>query len=144
MESKDSKIIAACCLRSKLYALLYEDGNELLKMVKKKLLCIWQLKYILRKIYIFFQKGTPATCFVINGIIFQAYQNCLNEIPLKKTEFWRIGSKGHEVSKFLQKKSTLVSAFDDKRYLLNCGKHSFPYGSIYAKKKYAKNCPFCK
>lgn len=121
MESKDARIVAACCLRSKLYALLYEDSRELLKM-----------------------KGTPSSCFVKNGVMFEAYNNCLNEIPMPKTEFYRIGAKCHEVSKFLQKKSTLVSPFDDKRYLLNCGKHSYPYGSIYAKKKYSDNCPFCK
>ena len=121
LESKDAKIVAACCLRSKLYALLYEDSKELLKM-----------------------KGTPYSCFEKNDIMYQTYENCLNEIPVPKTEYYRIGAKSHEVSKFLQKKSTLVSPFDDKRYLLDCGRHSFPFGSIYATKKYSKNCPFCK
>ena len=120
LESKDARIVAACCLRSKLYALIYEDSTELVKM-----------------------KGTPSSCFKQNNIMFENYCNCLNEIPLPKSEFYRIGSKSHEVFKFLQKKATLVSSFDDKQYLLACGKHSFPYGSKYAMEKYSKNCPFC-
>ena len=120
LESKDARIVAACCLRSKMYALLYEDSTELVKM-----------------------KGTPSSCFKQNNIMFENYCNCLNEISLPKSEFYRIGSKSHKVFKFLQKKATLISSFDDKRYLLNCGKHSFPYGSKYATEKYLKNCPFC-
>lgn len=76
------------------------------------------------KIYISFydreslkMKGTPSSCFIKNGIMFQAYCDCLTEVPLPKTEYYRIGAKSHEVNKFLQKKSTLVSAFDDKRLI---------------------------
>ena len=71
-------------LRSKLYALIYEDSTELVKM-----------------------KGTPSSCFEQNNIMFENYCNCLNEIPLPKSEFYRIGSKSHKVFKFLQKKLLL-------------------------------------
>ena len=63
-------------------------------------------------------KGAPSSCFVKNGIMYKAYTDCLDEKKLPKTEFYRIGSCSHQVSKFLQKKACLISAFDDKRYMM--------------------------
>ena len=37
-----------------------------------------------------------------------------------------------------------LSVFDDKRFLLQCLKHSVPYGSILARKYAYRKCPFCK
>ena len=47
-------------------------------------------------------KGMPSSCFEKNGIMFQAYYDCLADVPLPKTEYYPIGAKRHEVKKFLQ------------------------------------------
>ena len=97
LESKDKRIVAVCSLRSKLYAVLYSDKNELLKM-----------------------KGVPYSAFRKNSIRFQAYLDCIEGKRKKKAQFYRIGCKKHQVSHFLQSKSALISSFDDKRWLLPC------------------------
>ena len=88
-------------------------------------------------------KGQPSSSFKQNDIRFDTFTSVLAGKTKKTSEFFRIGSKNHQVSKFLQRKATLVSAFDDKRWMLDCMRHSFPYGSVYAKKKNSKKCPFC-
>ena len=121
LESKDAKILAACCLRSKLYSILYQNQIQLVKM-----------------------KGQPASTFEENNITFEAFTDLLEGKIKEPSKYYRIGSKNHEVSKFLQRKASLVSAFDDKRWMMDCMRHSLPYGSVYAKKRNAKSCPFCK
>ena len=92
LESKEKTINAAVCLRSKFYALLYNNYEELVKL-----------------------KGTPSSSFQKNGIIFDAYKRCLFGEKKEKTAYHRIVSKQHKVSKRLQHKSNFSSAFDDKR-----------------------------
>ena len=89
-------------------------------------------------------KGQPASSFEENNITFEAFTDLLEGKIKEPSKYYRIGSKNHKVSKFLQRKATLVSAFDDKRWMMDCMRHSFPYGSVYAKKRNAKLCPFCK
>ena len=59
------------------------------------------------------------TSYVQNELRYIDYKNCLFEENKKEklAEFWKIGSKDHEIKFQLQKKRTL-SLFDDKRYLL--------------------------
>jgi hypothetical protein len=121
LESKDEKIIASCCLRSKLYSILYENQIPLIKM-----------------------KGQPGSSIKANNISFKSFTRLLKGKTNPPSKYYRIGSKNHKVSKFLQKKATLVSAFDDKRWMFDCMIHSLPYGSFYARKKNSKLCPFCK
>ena len=75
---------------------------------------------------------------------FQTFTSLLKGKTNQPSKYYKIGSKNHRVSKFLQKKATLVSAFDDKRWMYDCMIHSLPYGSFYARKKNSKSCPFCK
>lgn len=121
MENRDTKIVAACCLRSKLYSILYENEIELVKM-----------------------KGQPASSFKTNNISFKTFNELLEGKTNKASEYFKIGSKNHSVTKFLQRKRNLVSAFDDKRWMYNCMLHTLPYGSHLAKKENSKKCPFCK
>ena len=86
-------------------------------------------------------KGQPASSFQENNITFQTFTDLLEGKINEPSKYYRIGSKNHKVSKFLQKKATLVSAFDDKRWMMD---YSLPYGSVYAKKRNAKSKPFCK
>ena len=121
LENRDSEIVAACCLRSKLYSILYENEIELVKM-----------------------KGQPQSSFRENNINFKTFNELLEGKVHRASEYYKIGAKNHRVSKFLQRKRNLVSAFDDKRWLFDCMLHSLPYGSHFAVKKKSKNCPFCK
>ena len=87
-------------------------------------------------------KGQPGLSFKENNITFRAFTRLLEEKTNQPSKYYRIGSKNHRVRKFLQKKATLVSAFDDKRWMYDCMIHSLPYGSFYARKKTRKNALF--
>ena len=87
-------------------------------------------------------KGVPKSCFPKNDINFNAYNNCLKGVSRKKASFKKIGSKNHAVTIRTQKKAALMSAFDDKRYLLDCGIHSHPYGSSLIEKNHG-GCVVC-
>ena len=89
-------------------------------------------------------KGQPSSSFKKNNINFNTFNELLEGKTNEVSEYYRIGSKNHCVTKFLQRKRNLVSAFDDKRWLYDCKIHSLPYGSRHAKKENSKKCPFCK
>ena len=108
-------------MRSKLYSILYENEIELVKM-----------------------KGQPQSTFRENNINFKTFNDLLEGKAHRASKYYKIGAKNHRVSKFLQRKRNLVSAFDDKRWLFDCMLHSLPYGSHFAVKEKSKNCPFCK
>ena len=55
--------------------------------------------------------------------------------------FSKIASKKHNVTTNFVKKRAL-SAFDDKRWMLPCRIHSFPYNSIEIE-NFKGQCPFC-
>ena len=120
LENRDSEIVSACCLRSKLYSILYGDEMELVKM-----------------------KGQPHSSFTRNNINFTTFTELLKGKNNKASKYYKIGSKNHRVTKFLQRKRNLVSAFDDKRWLYSCKTHSLPYGSCHAKKENSRKCPSC-
>ena len=121
LENRDAEIVAACCLRSKLYSILYSNEIELVKM-----------------------KGQPQSSFRGNNINFKTFNELLEGKAHRASKYYKIGAKNHRVCKFLQRKRNLVSAFDDKRWLYNCMLHSLPYGSHFAIDENSKNCPFCK
>ena len=89
-------------------------------------------------------KGQPQSSFKQNNINFNTFNELLEGKTNESSKYYRIGAKNHRVSKFLQRKRNLVSAFDDKRWLFDCMLHSLPYGSHYAVKENSRNCPFCK
>ena len=89
-------------------------------------------------------KGQPASTFEENNITFEAFTDLLEGKIKEPSKYYRIGSKNHEVSKFLQRKASLVSAFDDKRWMMDCMRHSLPYGSVYAKKEMQNHALFVK
>ena len=89
-------------------------------------------------------KGQPHSSFTRNNNNFTAFTELLKGKNNKASKYYKIGSKNHRVSKFLQRKRNLVSAFDDKRWLFDCMLHSLPYGSHFAVKKNSGNCPYCK
>jgi len=121
LENRDTEIVAACCLRSKLYSILYENEIELVKM-----------------------KGQPSSSFRVNNINFKTFNELLEGKKNKASKYYKIGAKNHRVTKFLQRKRNLVSPFDDKRWMYDCMLHSLPYGSHFARKENSKKCPFCR
>jgi hypothetical protein len=88
-------------------------------------------------------KGQPSSSFKRNNINFTTFTELLKGKTNKASKYYKIGSRSHRVTKFLQRKRNLVSAFDDKRWLYSCKIHSRPYGSRHAKKENSKKCPFC-
>lgn len=71
-------------------------------------------------------------------IHFDRYVNCLKTVYCQRDSVRQIGSKAHAISTNYLKKISL-SSFDDKRFLLNCGVHSSPFGG--SKDPF---CSFCK
>ena len=69
------------------------------------------------------------------------YKKSLYERKAKYVTFSKIASKKHNVTTNLIKKRAL-SAFDDKRWMLPCRIHSFPYHSIEIIEQNGQ-CPFC-
>ena len=64
--------------------------------------------------------------FSMNNITFNDYFSCLNEQIPKHVQDYRIVSKKQILTtNYIQKMA--FSGFDDKRYLLDCGIHSYPY-----------------
>lgn len=93
-------------LKSKVYALRSQNKNE---------------EYIDRK------------CKGINKartkkIKLNSYRNCITNMQTVKATMTKIQSKNDIVRTVAQSKICL-SSFDDKRFLLQCGKHSIPHGS---------------
>ena len=89
-------------------------------------------------------KGQPSSSFKENNITFKTFNRLLEGKTNKASQYYKIGSKNHRVTKFLQRKRNLVSAFDNKRWMCDCMIHSVPYGSHHAKKEKSKKCPFCR
>jgi len=69
----------------------------------------------------------------------ESYRECIvSKVKIKAT-MSRIRVKDHAISTVLQHKICL-SSFDDKRYLLRCGKHSYPYQI----EPLSDKCPRCR
>ena len=58
---------------------------------------------------------------------FQDYFTCLKSQVAKRTVDFRIQSKKQKLSSVIIQ-NVALSGFDDKRYILDCGIHSVPYG----------------
>lgn len=110
-------------LRSKTYSLLLNDPTKNVHLEKK--VC----------------KGVGRLA-IENRLSFDQYKSCLLEQKTFFHHFFSIRSTKHVVKTIkLNKKS--LSFLDTKRYILNCGIHSVPYGS-YLIKKYKGVCTICK
>ena len=54
------------------------------------------------------------------------YRSCVSSLKAVRANMTRISVKKRTIRTILQNKVCL-SSFDDKRFMLNCGKHSLPY-----------------
>ena len=106
-----------CGLRAKCYAILHSDEKE-------KLVC----------------KGLGRTA-IKKRLHFSQYVQTLKSSKVFRHNFAAIESKNHNLSTVIRKKKCL-SNFDSKRYILPCGIHSYPYGSILLN-KYNFQCKRC-
>jgi hypothetical protein len=110
-------------LRSKTYSLLLKDVSK--NVCKEKKVC----------------KGVGRLA-IENRLSFDQYKTCLFKQKTFFHQFFSIRSKKHVIKTVNIKKKSL-SFLDTKRYLLNCGIHSLPYGS-YLILKYKGVCTLCK
>jgi hypothetical protein len=121
-ELMGKKMEAFCGLRSKTYAFKLRD--EKLNALKLHSKC----------------KGVTRS--YRKKITFQDYKSCVQTFSKFEIDQFTIRSKNHKLQ--TQKINKLCfSSFDDKRYLLQCGVHSVPYGSQLIK-KCKKMCVLCK
>ena len=107
-----------CGLRSKCYAIQFENNTQ-------KLVC----------------KGIGRTVVNKNMHFDQYYDVLMNTKTVRET-FPVIESKKHSLSTVLRKKKAL-SNFDSKRFILPCGIHSYPHGSVLIS-KFKGKCIKCK
>ena len=71
----------------------------------------------------------------------EQYKSCIEDKKVITALMHCIRSKNHVLHSVAINKASFNS-FDDKRFLLNCGKHSVPYGSIYQRNGFCPEC--CK
>ena len=102
-ELQGKKLLEYVGIRSKCYALRME-GDELITKAKSV------------------REGYKAK------IPFSLFKKCINEINRVSLTQYHITSKNHNV-KTTKVKKVALSSMDDKRYLRNCGVHSFAFGS---------------
>ena len=79
---------------------------------------------------------------VKNDIDFDMYKQALRNEKEIRVGMYNIESHKHQLQTVYKKKVAL-SAFESKRYLLNCGIHSHPYGSVLISRNQGKcnKCP---
>jgi len=77
-----------------------------------------------------------------NRLRFEQYKMCLFNQTVFSQNFCSIRSTKHTI-KTVNIKKRALSYLDTKRYILNCGIHSIPFGS-YLIKKYKSVCQICK
>ena len=77
--------------------------------------------------------------FSKKNFTFEDYFNCLKEDSLIRVLDYRIQSKKQKLTSTILHKIAL-STFCDKRYILDCGIHSVPYGMTTNSKCYAIEC----
>ena len=70
-------------------------------------------------------KAIPATLF--EQLCFFHYLQTICSSAEFSGSFCKFTSKNHRIT-MTQNKKIIMRNFDDKRYLLNCGMHSRPYG----------------
>lgn len=109
-------------LRSKTYSMLLIDPEE---NVSEKKVC----------------KGVGRLA-IQKRLSFNQYKRCLLEQKTFFHQFFSIRSKNHTLKTISLKKKSL-SFLDTKRFILNCGIHTIPYGS-YLIPKYNGFCLMCK
>lgn len=64
-----------------------------------------------------------------NSLTLEAYRSCINSFNEVRVDMHCIRSKSHNL--YTQKiRKIALSSSDDKRYLLDCGRHTRPYGFI--------------
>jgi uncharacterized protein YeeX (DUF496 family) len=77
------------------------------------------------------------------AIPFEDYKKCVIGIEQVRVKQYTIQSKNHVIATVAQDRLAF-SSFDDKRYILPCGKHSVPYGSRLIRISEAlQRCVFC-
>ena len=76
-------------------------------------------------------------------IPFEQFKKCLMDIRQFSVSQVSIQSKNHQ-NMLIQSEKIAFSSLDDKRYILNCGLHSVPYGSkLAADHEKTGRCYFC-
>lgn len=110
-------------LRSKCYSMLLKDKAT--NFLSEKKVC----------------KGIGRIA-IKNRLKFEQYKSCLFDQKVVNHNFCSIRSTKHTI-KTVQITKRALSFLDTKRYILNCGIHSIPFGS-YLIKKYKGKCLLCK
>ena len=111
-EAAGKSIVEAVCLKSKVY-LLRVEGQRPIKRCKG------------------IGRSSMATLNI------EEYRSCVQSVRVLETLTRRIAARNFKLSTLESKKRSLTS-FDDKRYLFDCGVHSWPYSETVP-----PTCPYC-
>ena len=117
-ETPNSSILECIALKSKCYLIRAKNDDDNKIAIEKK--CKGVTKARVKRL-----KETN-------------FRNCVTNMQVIKGKMARISASKHELRTVLQNKVCL-SSFDDKRYLLNCGKHS----KTYQAEVRSDNCEKC-
>lgn len=110
-------------LRSKTYSMLLNDPSS--NSYTEKKVC----------------KGVGRTA-IKKRLNFEQYKSCLFDQKIINHQFASIRSTKH-IIKTVNIKKRALSFLDTKRFILDCGIHSVPFGS-YLIKKYKGKCQICE
>jgi hypothetical protein len=129
-ELAGEKMEAFCGLRSKTY--VYKLRKEKRKGKRKGK----------KNVITLHSKCKGITKSYRKKITFQNYKACVQSFSKFEIDQFTIRSKNHKLQT-LKINKLCFSSFDDKRYLMQCGVHSVPYGSVLIEQ--SKNmCILCK
>lgn len=89
-----------------------------------------------------YKKAKGITRGYKESLTFNQFESCIKEICEVNLVQYQIRASGHSV-KTMKVNKLAFSSFEDKRYLLVCGIHSVPYGSVLLSIYENDYCPFC-
>lgn len=109
-------VVSFCALRSKMYSILTEKGSE--------------------------NKAKGIVRHALSRYNFFTYKHCLKSMDYTSISFTQIDRHHHRLSTISTNKRAL-SCFDDKRYYLPCGVHSYAYGHYKIAARPDLPCSLC-
>jgi hypothetical protein len=130
-ELAGEKMEAFCGLRSKTYVFTVKKNSRKKKHGEKR-----------QNVSTLHSKCKGVTKSYRKKITFQNYKSCVQSFSKFNIDQFTIRSKNHKLQT-LKTNKLCFSSFDDKRYLMQCGVHSVPYGSVLIEQS-KDMCVLCK
>ena len=118
-ETPNSRILECVAPKSKCYALRIKDDSTGTVITDKKCKGVSRVR--------------------VKRLDINSYRKCITTMTVVKASMARMHVRDHRIQTILQQK-VCMSSFDDKRFLKDCGRHSYPY----QKEKQSNICLLCR